>query len=83
MIVLFTSLNTADLSDDDLDGPLMFLDMALYMCLSTVVPKIYGALQATSLQNGVRISSGMWHWGCILQSIGKWLFHETSRTDGF
>lgn len=51
MIVLFTSLDAADVSDDDLDGPLMFLDTALYMYLSTVVAKIYGALQATSLHN--------------------------------
>lgn len=51
MIILFTSLNTADLSDVDLDGPLMLLDMAFYMYLSTVVAKIYGALWNTSAHN--------------------------------
>lgn len=44
--VLFTSLYTADLSDD-LDGPLMFLDMALYLYLSTVAAELYGSLQTT------------------------------------
>lgn len=51
MIGLFTSLDTAALSDDDLDGPLMFLDTALHMYLSTVVAKTYGVLQTTSVHN--------------------------------
>lgn len=50
-LLSYSLLLTGGLSDADLDAPLMLLNIALYMYLSTVVGRIYGALQTTSVHN--------------------------------
>lgn len=57
MIVLFTSLDTADLSDDDLDGSLVSLDMALCVLIYCGSKILWSPTDPA----GMRISSGMWH----------------------